>query len=796
MKITSTIYPKINNYSLDLNQKSKNKTEVKQNNSSKFISELPYFVDYSRVSFTGIKAPKKLNIENETRKLLREINDILSSDIGETDFEDLLASMVRRTISFYRRKTQRMQELTQELKDIPNRRFASLQQKFDAAQRLDKEFKALQKSKPPKLQQTQKSEKNEKFDFALINRFKSAIAAEDFNLLKIFKEYYSRLSDISTIEELRKVYPKINIPERPDTVIGRKIERNFTRDFYQTLHDNYDNPEHVCKLADDRIKEEIAKIADKYELNPQILYDRLAPGAHDAVLERLTSIASSKTGLAGVPQVKKSQLPQVTETDIDLLSIDYDDFVLTTIRRQYLGLEKLNDIHYKDNLTGIEVSPYNLRSTEYKFEKFPEKIRAMLRTGEQLQTAQRDYDNFDTKELRARLSSFLNNELTDNDELFEHIVNFDVCRFENDDLPQIRRFLRELDSIHDGEKSCDEVLSTIEKEEIRPKGTEKANDAEKAERLRALKIEQQNAFRLTRQQQIFDDAINLLYENNMNNLALTCTKYRPEDITPASIERTKSIIEIINKCLKPKDGEINKVLLENSITRIDTFYDYQKTQPNNPILKKAVQIATDENGVLDIQRAGQYLFNTEIAQSYPTSLQFIKNPEILQTIMNRCGSDIESAAKYLSKFDTYTELFTADKSKISKILEIFDEKDSVDKMLVKYILENDYSKADTQVRVFLNDNNEEFITATFAAAAKEQIMEKYKFPLCIKYLESFESALSTFAPAKNASGIKRFGTNNKALEYSAEVKVTGMDDRLFAKNDTYYFDIFSDRGLH
>ncbi len=241
----------------------------------------------------------------------------------------------------------------------------------------------------------------------------------------------------------------------------------------------------------------------------------------------------------------------------------------------------------------------------------------------------------------------------------------------------------------------------------------------------------------------------------MNNLALTCTKYRPEDITPASIERTKSIIEIINKCLKPKDGEINKVLLENSITRIDTFYDYEKTQPNNPIFKKAVQIATDENGVIDIQRAGQYLFNTEIAQSYPTSLQFIKNPEILETIMNRCSSDIESAAKYLSKFDTYTELFTADKSKISKILEIFDEKDSVDKMLVKYILENDYSKADTQVRVFLNDNNEEFITATFAAAAKEQIMEKYKFPLCIKYLESFESALSTFAPAKNASGIKK-----------------------------------------
>ena len=117
-------------------------------------------------------------------------------------------------------------------------------------------------------------------------------------------------------------------------------------------------------------------------------------------------------------------------------------------------------------------------------------------------------------------------------------------------------------------------------------------------------------------------------------------------------------------------------------------------------------------------------------------------------------------------------------------------------MLIKYILENDYSNVDTPVKVFLNDASEEFITATFASSAKKQIMEKYKFPLSIKYLEAFESALSTFAQAKNSSGIKRVGTNNKALEYKAEVKVAGMDDRLFAKNDNYYFDIFSDRGLH
>lgn len=796
MKITSTIYPKTNIYSLDLNQQPTKKAEIKTNKPSEYISELPYFVDYSRVTFTGVKPPKKVNIENETRKLLREIDNILSSDIGETDLEDMISSMVRKTVSFFRRKSQKMQELCDKLEELSNTRFASPQQKFDAANQLKKEFKAVQNSKPPKFEPVKTSQKDEKFDFALLNRFKSAIYAEDFNLFKVFKEYYARLNEIRTIEELQKVYPKIKIPERPDTIIGRKIENNFTRDFYETLYENFDNPEKMCKIADERIKEEIVKIAEKYEINPQILYDRLASEAHNAVLERLTDIDSSGAGLARIPQSKKSQITQVTETDINLLSIDYDDFVLSTIRKQYLGLEKLNEINYTDSLTGIEISPSSLRNTEYKFEKFPEKIKAMLRTGKQIQTAQRDYDNFGVQELRKRLSSFLNDELSDNNEIFEHIVTFDDCKFEPDDIPQLRRFLRELDLVHDGEKSCEEALSTIAKEEIRPTGTEKVNNAEKAERLKALKLEQQNTFRLTREQQIFDNAITLLYENNMNNLALTCMKYRPEDITPTSIEKTKSIIDIINKCLQPKSGDVNKVLLENSLTRIDTFYDYQKTQPNNPIFKKAVKMASDENGSIDIQRAGQYLFNNEIVQSYPESLQFVKNPEILETIMNRCNSDTDMAVQYLSKFDKYTDLFNADKSKISKILEIFDEKDSIDKMLIKYILENDYSNVDTPVKVFLNDASEEFITATFASSAKKQIMEKYKFPLSIKYLEAFESALSTFAQAKNSSGIKRVGTNNKALEYKAEVKVAGMDDRLFAKNDNYYFDIFSDRGLH
>ena len=102
-----------------------------------------------------------------------------------------------------------MQELCDKLEELSNTRFASPQKKFDAANQLKKEFKAVQNSKPPKFEPVKTSQKDEKFDFALLNRFKSAIYAEDFNLFKVFKEYYARLNEIRTIEELQKVYPKI-----------------------------------------------------------------------------------------------------------------------------------------------------------------------------------------------------------------------------------------------------------------------------------------------------------------------------------------------------------------------------------------------------------------------------------------------------------------------------------------------------------------------------------------------------------------------------------------------------------
>lgn len=96
----------------------------------------------------------------------------------------------------------------------------------------------------------------------------------------------------------------------------------------------------------------------------------------------------------------------------------------------------------------------------------------------------------------------------------------------------------------------------------------------------------------------------------------------------------------------------------------------------------------------------------------------------------------------------------------------------------------------------INEKGSETIETAISANAKQQILDKYKFPICLEYMRGFEEALSSFASARGASGIKKTGSNNNALEYKMELKLKGHDDRLFSSQNNYIFDIYSSRGLH
>ena len=161
--------------------------------------------------------------------------------------------------------------------------------------------------------------------------------------------------------------------------------------------------------------------------------------------------------------------------------------------------------------------------------------------------------------------------------------------------------------------------------------------------------------------------------------------------------------------------------------------------------------------------------------------------------MEKTASSSE-AIKYICRYEDYMNLSSTEKAQLSNFIDMFDQKNYVDKAILKSILEQDYLNVDTPVQI--KTSGTEAVTATFSAKAKKAIADKYKYPTCVTYLKDFENALANFAGEWGSSGIKKTGKNNNALRYKMELKVTGKDDRLFSSNNDYYFDVFSDKGFH
>lgn len=409
--------------------------------------------------------------------------------------------------------------------------------------------------------------------------------------------------------------------------------------------------------------------------------------------------------------------------------------------------------------------------------------------------AQRDYNNFNVDQLRSRLVYYANSELGNNDELFERIVLFDSCNFEKEDINSLIKFLKEMDSIKDGKKSLEEGLKVINAENLRPHGTERLNALEQQKATEKFKLEQQKSFELTSKKAEFDEIIDALYRNNLNNIAVTCSRYRPSSLDAKDIENADYLIKLVLNNIKD-DKIVNKQKLESVITYWDSYNEYIRTNKSSPVLKMAESFAVDNEGNIDKLKAGHYIMNSEIIQTFPNCLEFVKDPEIVTQIINRTFSDNDAAVRYLCKFDNYTNMSANDKTYISKLMDMFNVKDSVEKFILKHIVETDYIKNDTTIQALLNDKGTESVPATISANAKQAIMEQYKFPNCLEYFKAFEDALPSFATAIGTSGIKKIGTNNKALEFKWELKIKGHDDRLFSIDDNYYFDVFSKRGLH
>lgn len=732
---------------------------------------------YAPVYFGGAGGvvSKKINIDLEKSKLIKYFDEILKDNAPEKSQVEKMFDILQSAIAIKEDKTISPQI---GLKKVLN---------------LQKKMKQIKNGKDVSGRQ-----KDERIDCLLINKFKTAVLGDNFNLKKVFDEYYSDLKDITSVEKLNEMYPKIKTPKNPAEVIARKIESSLTRDFYEDftelIESESSDVSDVFTFSDNKIRNIIIEYAKKFNIDPKMLYGKTASLSHDFILDRYQKLFAGES-FSTIPMFRKNQKPLISETDIKLLSLDYEKYVLDVITKHYLEGKKINEIKFFDGKTSF--SPASLQEPDYKFEKMSEKIKGIINTGNMLENAQRDYKNFDVNQLRARLNFYANSELGNNEEILERIIAFDSSKFIKEEMSLFVKFLKELDLLADGKKSLNDTLETIYKNELRPKATERLTEMERQKAAEQYKLEMKKAAELNEIKGRFDSALNFLYTNDLSLAANKCAKYRPRDLSETSVNKANELINLIQQYIKQYDeNSIDKSKIENGITRWDTFNLYKTNYQDNPVFKKALAFAKDDNDKINIDKAGKYILNSQLVENYPDSIEFSENPAVLSKIMENVSYNTEDAVKYLCKFDEYLDMDPKDKICISKFAELFNIKDSVEKTLLKHIVKNDYLFSDTTILTNIYDN--EYVSATISAKAKQEIYDKYKFPLCIEYMTSFEEALTKLAAKRGASGIKKIikGNRNKTQEFLQELKIIGHDDRLFSTKKDNVFDVFSGRGIH
>jgi len=742
--------------------------------------------EFDSVSFKSKAVVQKGVSEKLSRSkghLLNKVKEFLSTASENLTEEAIEAILIRRAHGIMKFISRRCEEIDIEANELVNNPMLNPQQKTDRLKGLLKEAARLKKTSLYEPIKTKKS--NENFDYILLNKFREALLNDEFDLEPIFLNHYSDLSSIETVEELKQKYPSIKVPPNPKDVIAKKIVDSFNRSFF----------EYVDKLFDTRDQEIIIMSLSNYF---EQLFAQLAPvfgypngeelfKVIGETVSRLTLKTYEKLkengGIKYLPEKGKNTL-QISNVERGLVRIDYDKFTMHALREIFLKNKKINDIEYTEG--DIKINLSELRNTEYKFERISEKIKKFISDARDIIELQRNYSKYTAQELQGRLDFYSKTSLWNTEELMNLFIDFYSCKFTDEDINYLIKFLKIIDDIADSKITIDEALKTLNENSIRPQGTIKLNETERKAIEEQIALETQKNLELQRIRTRFNNIINKLYENDLASIAEDLSKYYPQSYTDSEINEVNRIINLVETSFQFD----NKNKLRNHILRCEIYEDYIKSNDSTALLNEGIRYANNFSRKEAENRIGQYLLNREIINNYPESKKLVNNPQMLDIIMERFENDKRQATEYLCNFENFCELENKEKRSIFKIIDLFKEK-----TIQKYILENHYINYDTEIN-FVTRNGVADI-ATIASSAKTGIYDRYNFPNCIEFFKKFETALTTEARQKGDTGIKRWGdSNNKQAQYTVEAKIKGYPDRLLSSKNNLYFDIYAPEGLH
>ena len=187
----------INNISLKLNTNKYNYNNYNENrkqieSSKNFALTKPSYPYYSYINFQSKKeySSQKIDPQLETNKLIKQFDEIIDSDLTT---EDLLTMYERHVISQMMRKQKELDTIIQETEVLGKLKNISDIQKVEQLFALKKRFRNIQNNltkikpfEPPK-------PIDKSIDTNLIRKFKTAIQDDNYNLDKVYIDYYSDL---------------------------------------------------------------------------------------------------------------------------------------------------------------------------------------------------------------------------------------------------------------------------------------------------------------------------------------------------------------------------------------------------------------------------------------------------------------------------------------------------------------------------------------------------------------------------------------------------------------------------
>lgn len=788
MKITSTPLKinRIENNQYNLtNQTSTQNSEINNYELQKLSgSEIPFGAIY------GIKQNKIDNIINEKIKLTRIIRS-LQDEIKKLNIDEISSELYRSRVPEIKSKSANL------LKEWFTKN--PLGEKEDAVDAVMFKLKDYLRNitlwiqeEAPKIKEKRVAQ--DKNDYNLLNKLYTAVANDDMNLDNVYKKYYSDLNKLSTLTEVKHIYPKLEIPSSPEEEIAKKIvntfDKNFVEDFFNKIEDI--PSEEAVDILINAIEEKIGLLSKDSNMDKDFLTKKLLTKTYLQFFIK-PKVLGDTMDFSTFPTQAKPIKNIISQDEKKLLQIDYDAYVIDVLKQLYIDGKKLSEISYQEGDTVLK--PKAFSNSKYKFEKPNEKIKDIIRKALKIKQSERNYEKFDTEQFQNRLRYYGNSDIAENEEILERLIDFDSSQFTPEDKEALIPFLRILDDISDGKISQSEGIKLINEQNLKAHGTNKLNQTEKEKFTQELIIERKRKAEFKNYCEQFDNAVDLLYKNKLEEAGTICSAFRPQD-NNESKEISNKILQTIQKYAI--NGEITQSKkLDTEIKALSKYFELKLFDKNNPKLIAAENFTKKSYGFIDEVKAGQYIINKDIVENFPTSLGTF-TPEyqgIVSTICQKYSNE-EATAK-LIKLNDYMLLPQNERLQITKILELFNiSGENNDKTIIDTIVNDIYVKSPTVIKTTLNKDNSLFQDSEILPSAKEAIVKDKKFPLCLEYFEAFERSMTHAGQSKEDDGIQIIGSNNNALRklYKQEVKIS-KDERLYSTNGDYKFDVYKP-GLH